>query len=288
MEPFFQYLVNGLANGSILILIAIGFNVIYESTGVINFAQGDFAMIGGLMVFQMAGRWEMNVFASAIMAIMIVCAFAATMNIAVIYPLRKSNIVSVIIATIGVSITLRAVFRIFYPEEAYNVPPFAGGNFNIAGVFFRTQLLWMFAISALAVLAIYLFFTKTDTGKALRACSINREAAMLVGVDVNKMSLIAFMIAGALGSTAGFISGTSARYGMGFTIGVKGFTAAVVGGLGNTFGAVFGGLFVGVIEEMVAGYISSGFKDAVSAMILILVLLLRPEGILGRRKQVKV
>jgi branched-chain amino acid transport system permease protein len=140
----------------------------------------------------------------------------------------------------------------------------------------------------LSVLLVYLFFNYTKAGKAMRACSVNRQAASLVGINVSQMSLYSFVLAGALGGMAGFINAPFARYSIGLFLGIKGFTAAIVGGLGNTFGAVAGGLFLGLVEELTAGFltvvlgVSSGFKEAIAAIVLILILLWRPQGILGK------
>ena len=289
-----QYLANGLANGCIYILVAMGFNIIYSSTGIINFAQGEFSMFGGLLAFTLAVTLGLPLPVAIILAIVACALIGGVTERLVIYPLRNASILAAIIATIGVSIFYKAIGRLFWPEEAYKVPDFTTGNINLPRVTVSTQFLWVLALTVLTVILTYLFFNYTKAGKAMRACSVNRQAASLAGINVSHMSLYSFVLAGALGGLAGFINAPFAKYSGGLTLGIKGFTAAVVGGLGNTFGAVAGGLVLGLSEELIAGFLtvvlgwSSGFKDAVAAILLILVLLWRPQGILGKGEVQKV
>ena len=289
-----QYIANGLANGCIYILVAMGFNIIYSSTGIINFAQGEFSMFGGLLAFTLAVSLNLPLPIALILAVVACALIGGMTERLVIYPLRHASILAAIIATIGVSIFYKSLGRLFWPEEAYKVPDFTTGNINLPRVTVSTQLLWVLALTTLSVILVYLFFNYTKAGKAMRACSVNRQAASLVGINVSHMSLYSFVLAGALGGLAGFINAPFAKYGVGLFLGIKGFTAAVVGGLGNTFGAVTGGLVLGLLEELIPGFltivlgVSSGFKEAIAAILLILVLLWRPQGILGKGEVQKV
>jgi branched-chain amino acid transport system permease protein len=266
----------------------MGFNIIYSSTGIINFAQGEFSMFGGLLAFTFAVTLGLPLPLALVLAVIASALIGGMTERLVIYPLRHASILAAIIATIGVSILYKSVGRLIWPEEAYKVPEFTSGTLTMPGATVSRQFLWVLGLTALSVLLVYLFFNYTKAGKAMRACSVNRQAASLVGINVSQMSLYSFVLAGALGGMAGFINAPFAKYSIGLFLGIKGFTAAIVGGLGNTFGAVAGGLFLGLVEELTAGFltvllgVSSGFKEAIAAIVLILILLWRPQGILGK------
>jgi branched-chain amino acid transport system permease protein len=283
-----QYIANGLANGCIYILVAMGFNIIFNSTGIINFAQGEFCMFGGLFAFTFAVTLGLPLPLAMLLAIVATALIGGIMERLLIYPLRHASIITAIIATVGASIFFKALGRLFWPKEAYKVPEFTSGNFSIPGATVSRQFLWVFGLTVISVALVYLFFNHTRAGRAMRACSVNRQAASLVGINVSRMSLYSFLLAATLGGIAGLINAPYASYGIGLFLGIKGFTAAVVGGLGNTFGAVTGGLVLGLLEELIPGFltivlgISTGYKEAVAAILLIAVLLLRPQGILGR------
>jgi branched-chain amino acid transport system permease protein len=272
----------------------MGFNIIFNSTGVINFAQGEFAVFGGLLTYTFAVILHLPIMLAAVIAVICSALIGAAMERLVVYPLRRAQIINIIIATIGVSILLKALARVLWPEEAYKVPEFTSANFTLLGVTQRSQIIWVFLLTILAVTITYLFFNHTRVGKAMKACSINRQAASLVGINVSRMSLYSFALSGALGGAAGLINAPYASYNLGLFLGVKGFTSAVIGGLGNTFGAVFGGLMVGLAEELIAGFlqvvfsISSGYRDAVTALLLVMVLLIRPQGLFGTGERIKV
>ncbi len=283
-----QYIANGLANGCIYILLAMGFNIIFNSTGIINFAQGEFCMFGGLFAFTFAVTLGLPLPIAIVLAIVATALIGGIMERLLIYPLRHASIITAIIATVGASIFFKALGRLFWPKEAYKVPEFTSGNFSIPGATVSMQFLWVLGLTVVSVTLVYLFFNHTRAGKAMRACSVNRQAASLVGINVSHMSLYSFLLAATLGGVAGLINAPYASYGIGLFLGIKGFTSAVVGGLGNTFGAVTGGLVLGLLEELIPGFltivlgISTGYKEAVAAILLIAVLLLRPQGILGR------
>ncbi len=266
----------------------MGFNIIFNSSGIINFAQGEFCMFGGLFAFTFAVILGLPLPLAIVLAILATALIGGIMERLIIYPLRKASIITAIIATVGASIFFKFLGRPFWPKEAYKVPEFTVGNFSLPGATVARQFLWVLGLTVVSVLLVYLFFNRTRAGKAMRACSINRQAASLVGINVSRMSLYSFMLAAALGGVAGLINAPYASYGIGLFLGIKGFTAAVVGGLGNTFGAVTGGLVLGLLEELIPGFltivlgISTGYREAVAAILLIMVLLLKPQGILGK------
>jgi len=288
------YLANGLLVGCLYALIAMGFNIIYSSTGVINFAQGEFAMLGALLAYQFSTRPHLPLSLAVLVSLMLTALIGLAVERTVIFPLRRTPIINMIIATIGVSIFLKAVARIIWPEEAYNVPPFTSGSFTVLGITQRYQGIWVILLTAASVAAIYLFYRGTVAGKAMRACSINRQAAELSGINVSRMSMYAFSLSAALAAAAGFINAPAASYGMGLSLGISGFTAAVVGGLGNPFGAVLGGLVIGILESITSGFLqvvlglSSGYGEAVIPLVLIAVLLFMPQGLLGRGEKIRV
>ncbi len=288
------YLANGLMVGCLYALIAMGFNIIYSSTGVINFAQGEFAMLGALLAYQFTANPRLPLVLAILISLLLTALVGIGIERAVIFPLRKTQAINMIIATIGVSILLKAIARIIWPEEAYNVPPMIKGSFTVLGVTQRYQGIWVVCLTAASVMLIYFFFRKTMTGKAMRACSANRKAASLTGINVSRMSMYAFALSAALAAAAGFVNAPAAYYGMGLSLGISGFTAAVVGGLGNPFGAVLGGLVIGVLESVVSGFLqvvlrlSSGYGEAVIPLVLIAVLLFMPNGMLGRSEKIRV
>jgi branched-chain amino acid transport system permease protein len=266
----------------------MGFNIIFNSTGIINFAQGEFCMFGGLFAFTFAVTMGLPLPLAIILALVATALVGGMMERLLVYPLRNASIITAVIATIGASIFFKSLGRIFWPKEAYKVPEFTSGNLSIPGATVSRQFLWVLGLTVVSVLLVYVFFNHTRAGKAMRACSVNRQAASLVGINVSRMSLYAFLLAATLGGIAGLINAPYASYGIGLYLGIKGFTAAVVGGLGNTFGAVTGGLTLGLLEELIPGFltvvlgVSTGYKDAIAALLLIAVLLLRPQGLLGR------
>ncbi|MHB8781363.1 MAG: branched-chain amino acid ABC transporter permease [Candidatus Geothermincolia bacterium] len=283
-----QYVMNGLSNGCIYILIAMGFNIIFSSTGVINFAQGEFSMFGGLLFFSFAVTAGLPVALAVCLAILLTGMIGAATERLVIYPLRHLTVLVMIIATVGASILFKAVGRLFWPMESNPVPQFTSGQLNFLGITVSRQMFWVFGLTALAVAAIYYFYNRTRTGMAMQACSINRQAACLMGINVQRMSMYAFFIAALLGGLAGLVNANAANYHIGFYLGIRGFTAAVIGGLGNVFGAVVGGLSLGLLEELTAGLISSGYRDLIAAVVLIAILLVRPQGLTGKRRTEKV
>jgi branched-chain amino acid transport system permease protein len=283
-----QYTMNGLANGCIYVLVAMGFNIIFSSTGVINLAQGEFSMFGGLLTFTFARTAGLPLPAAVVLAIVATGLIGIGTERLLIYPLRHLSVLVMIIATVGASIFFQAIGRIFWPTESNPVPQFTSGQVNLLGITVSRQFFWVFSLTALAVVFVYYFYNRTRTGMAMQACSINRQAASLMGINVQRMAMFAFGLSALLGGLAGLVNAPAANYHMGFYLGVKGFTAAVIGGLGNVFGAVVGGLSLGLLEELVAGTISSGYRDLIAAAVLILVLLLRPSGLFGKREVQKV
>ena len=279
-----QYLVTGLVQGAIYALVASGFNLVYSATGVINFAQGEFVMLGGLLAVTCCTVLHLPLALAVLLPIGVVMALGAAMHWFAIRPLRSANVVTLIMVTIGLSVVLRGAAQILWGADAYPLPPFTPGeSLSFFGATIEPQSLWIIGVTALAGLALALFFRRTLMGRAMVACSLNPRAARLAGLRVDLMNMWAFAFAGGMGALAGAVlaPSTFTSFDLGTSLALKGFCAAVLGGIGNNGGAVLGGLTLGLLESLGAGYLSSGYKDAFAFLVLLLVLFLRPSGLLG-------
>lgn len=285
IEQYLQYLVSGLTLGSIYALIALALVVTFNITGIFNLAIGEFVTIGALaaVTFRAAGCPLWTAF---ILAVLLAGLLAAIMERAAIYPARKASVLTVIIITIGVAIALRGAALLIWGTHPYSLPPFTdAAPLNVLGAVIIPQSLFVLALAVAAVALLFAFFDLTYSGKAVRAAMINRTGARLVGINPSRLSLLAFIFSGMLAALAGiFITPiTTATYDMGFMLGLKGFVAAILGGVNNAKGAIIGGLLLGIIEALAIGTLSSGLKDGIAMAIMILVLLVCPTGLMGIR-----
>ncbi|NOX63864.1 MAG: branched-chain amino acid ABC transporter permease [Chloroflexi bacterium] len=301
LQQYGQLVIDGLRGGTIYALIALGLVTIYNVTGVINFAQGAFVMLGAMVTADLFAREflpfspGLNLVAAAILAILFTTAVGVVMERLVIYPVRDASPLTLIIITVGVYIVIQGLALIHWGSGALKIPAFAtffsestrDTVYRPFGIIIKAQSLWIWATTAVVLIVLYWFFNRTIYGKAFQASAINRTAARLMGISPNKMSLLAFAIAAAVGAIAGIVLGpvTSPTYDMGLKLGLKGFVAAIVGGLVSAPAAVIGGLLLGVVENVAAGVTKSGLKDIFAFIILILVLLYRPQGILTKTKE---
>lgn len=279
-----QYLITGLTTGSIYALIAVGYVTIYNVTGVINFAQGEFTMLGALLCVSFVQSGVPLVF-SIILAIVLTACFGFFMERTTVYPVRNANFVTLIIITIGVSIVLRGAGLLIWGNTPLSLPPFSDSSpVMILGAVLIPQSIWVFATLVLLLGMLYLFFEKTVLGTALKACVINPKAAQLMGINTRSMSAFAFTVSAAVGAVAGIVVTpiTGAIYDMGLLLGLKGFMAMVIGGMNNISGAVFAGFLIGVIEALSGGYISTSYSDAISFAFLLLVLFISPNGMMSK------
>jgi branched-chain amino acid transport system permease protein len=279
-----QFVVSGLTTGSIYALIALGFCIIHNSTGIVNFTQVDFVSLGGLMMYTGLFGLGLPTAAAFFLGVLAVTVVGGLVERFAIRPAKSRAVIVLIFITIGVSILMRGVFKVLWGKNQMAVPSFSGDNpiivFNAA---ILPQSLWIFSITLVVVVLLHLFFNKTRTGKAMRATSFNRRAAALMGINVDRMVLLSFALSGALGAVAGIIIVpiTTLSYSIGVMLGLKGFAAAVLGGYGNSVGAVLGGLTLGVLESLGAGMISSTYKDVIAFAVLLIVLFMKPSGLLG-------
>lgn len=285
-DQLLQYLLSGISTGAIYALIGIGFAIIYNSTEIINFAQGELVMLGGMLTVFFLDTLDIPLPLVILLAVLSSTAVGVVFERLVIHPLKSPSPLSLIIITIGGSILIRGIAMLVWGKDTHAVPPFSGSDpIFIGSATILPQHLWIIALTSVAIGLNKLFFTHTITGKAMRACAVNRRAAGLVGIDVRRMVFFSFAISSALGSLAGIIVAplTMTSYDVGIMLGLKGFCAAIIGGLSGGIGTVMGGLILGVLESMGAGLVSSGYKDAIAFLILLIILFVRPQGLLGRR-----
>lgn len=290
-EQIIQYALSGLSTGAIYALIGFGFAIIYNSTGIINFAQGEFVMLGGMAVLFCLTALNMPLLPAVIGAILISTAVGMAFERLAIRPLRNATPLSLIIITIGASIFIRGAAMLVWGKDTYAIPAFTGSEpLYIMGATILPQHLWIFAITFMIIIASKMFFNYSIAGKAMRACAFNRQAACLVGIDVRRMVLFSFMISSAVGSLAGIIIAplTMTSYDVGVMLGIKGFCAAIIGGMGTGAGTVIGGILLGVLEAFGAGLISASYKDAITFIILLLILFIRPQGIFKKAETERV
>ncbi|MCW5627090.1 MAG: branched-chain amino acid ABC transporter permease [Burkholderiales bacterium] len=290
MAEFLQFLFSGVTSGSIYALAALGFAIIFNASGVINFAQGEFIMLGGMVtVFLVAAGTPLPLAIAGAIGIAVVAGML--LEKVAIEPARDADVVTLIIITIGASILIQGVTRILLGNAQHALRPFSGDTpIMIGGASLLPQSLWVLGVSTVIVVALWGFFNRTLTGKAMLATSYNRLGAQLVGVDVRRVWLVAFALSAGLGAVAGALATpiTMTAYDAGLMLGLKGFVGATLGGLGSGAGAVLGGLLLGVVEAMTAGYVSSAYKDAVPFVLILTVLCFMPRGLLGARSAERV
>lgn len=283
MESLLQFVIAGLKSGAIYALVALGFTIVYASTGAINFAQGEFYMLGGVL-----GVWLTSLGAPApvavVGAIALTAGIGALFELLAVRPIGSGDPLRIIMVTIGGSVVLRQIsLHLFGPDEMALEPFTRGASIKIWGAAIERQTVWIWALTVLVVVALAILYRRTAFGRAMRATALNRDAARLVGVDAGRMVTASFALAAGLGALAGLAVTplTQTAFNVGAGIGVKGFAAAILGGLGNPVAAVGGGLILGLMESLTAGYLNPLYKDAVALVVLLAVLFVRPQGLLG-------
>jgi len=286
-ELFAQYLFSGITIGSIYAIVAIGFNIIYNATGIINFAQGEFVMLGGMIAISCVAIMPLP--------LAVACAVGATALIGgMIYALffswiRSPTVLRLIIITIGLSILLRETALVLWGEQVRSLPYFTGNEVSSirwGGAYFSPQVIWILGVSAVIVIALNVFFAYTRLGRAMRACSANPKAAILCGIPGRRMVALSFMLSAAIGALAGCVVSpmTQTQYDSGTPLAIKGFTVAILGGLGNSTAAAAAGLILGVIEAMAVSFLPMAYKDVIAIGILLVVLAVRPSGLFASRE----
>ncbi|MGA7878494.1 MAG: branched-chain amino acid ABC transporter permease [Desulfoferrobacter sp.] len=301
MELFFQQLTNGLAVGAIYALIALGYTMVYGVLKLINFAHGDLFTIGaylGLTLLTSMALTEhlgpfLGVSVLAIMVMGLVALIGALLDRLAYRPLRESPRLSAVVSALGASIffqnTVMLIYGARFQVYPQNILPKTA--INIFGLYVPLIRILILLASIVMMGALYFFIQKTKVGTAIRAAAIDQGAARLMGIDVNRVILMVFLLGPAMGGLAGLMVGLyygQINFTMGWVYGLKAFTAAILGGIGNIPGAMVGGILLGVIEAMGAAYLSIAWKDAIAFCVLILILIFRPTGLLGERVAEKV
>jgi branched-chain amino acid transport system permease protein len=285
LAELLQFLVSGLTVGAVYALVALGFTLIYNASDVVNFAQGEFVMLGGMVtVFVSAAGLPLPL--AALVAILVAVAVGLLLHRLAIEPARGASAVTLIIITIGASIFLRGVAQIVFDKRFHQLPAFSGADpILVAGAAILPQSFWVLGGAVAVFVALFVFLERTLLGKAVLATAANRLAARLVGVDTGFVLALSFGLSAAIGAVAGILITpiTLTSFDVGTLLALKGFAAAMLGGMGSPLGAVMGGLLLGLLESFAAGTISSAYKDAVAFLVILGVLFAMPQGLFGRR-----
>ena len=284
MEQFVQYIFSGVTMGSIYAIVAIGFNIIYNATGIINFSQGEFVMLGGMIAFSFCHI--MPILPAVILAVGITALIGALIEMTFIRWLKSPSVLRMIVITIGLSIIIREAALHVWDEQVRALPFFTGSEVSsveIVGAHVSPQVFWVLGSAALIVVGLYVFFKFTVTGQSMRACADNRNAASLCGVNTRNVVTLAFVLSAAIGALAGCVVSplTQTHYGMGTPLAIKGFIVAILGGLGNSMAAVLAGLLLGLIEAFTVSLMPMAYTDVIAIAILLLILFFRPGGLFG-------
>ncbi len=284
-EQLFQFLVTGVTIGAVYALVGLGFALIYNASDVVNFAQGEFVMLGAMIAIGIASAgWPLAL--AALIAILLTLLVGLLLERLAIEPAAGAPVVSTIIITIGAALFLRGAALLLWGKDFHALPPFSGDQpLRLGAATLLPQSLWVLGGAVLLVSLVHYFLNRTWIGKALLACSFNRVAAQLVGINVKVMLRLAYALSAGLGAIAGILIApiTFSSYEAGVMLGLKGFAAAIIGGIGHPMGAVAGGLLLGVLEALSAGLISSGYKDAIAFLLVLMVLFFEPTGLFGHK-----
>jgi branched-chain amino acid transport system permease protein len=291
LTDFLQLFFSGLATGSIYALAALGFTLLWQASGTINFAQGEFVMLPAFMMLAFAALKLPLLLSFALTCVVAVLVLGWAFKRGIADPLLRFGMMPIVVATIGLAIALRNGVRAGYSAEAHPFPSlFADKLFDIAGVTVTLADIGTLAFALVLVLGTQAFLAKTVTGRAMQAVAQNTDSATVLGIDVPRMVFYTFAINALLACAAALLVTPTylAKFDMGESLGTKAFFAAIIGGFNNSRGALLGGLIVGVCENLAAAYISPTYKDAVALVIFMAVILFKPQGLLGKRVERKV
>jgi branched-chain amino acid transport system permease protein len=287
LELVLQYLVAGLTYGTIYAVVGVGFNIIYNTTGIINFAQGEFVMLGGMTAVTLHRLVPLPLAIAG--AVVVTMAAGALVEVTCIRWLGKATVLRMIIITIGVSIVMKELALLAWGESVRALPYFTGNEVSslaLGGVHVSPQVLWSLGTCVLIVGFLWFFFQHTSVGRQMRACAANRDAAALCGIATRNLVTLSFVLSAGIGALAGCVVSpiTYTSYGVGTGLAIKGFTVAILGGLGSSMGAVGAGFLVGVLESFSVSLLPTAYKDAISVAVLLAILFLRPSGLFGSRE----
>jgi branched-chain amino acid transport system permease protein len=289
MQTLAQLSIAGLAIGMIYALVALGFVLIYRAANVVNFAQGEFAMVPAFVLTFLITASGLPLGFTIAGTLLFAVIFGVVFNRLIYYPLRKRSLVPVVIATIGVSVFLKNAVQVLFGAQPRRVDPFISSNVEVGGITINSQYLVIIGVTTVLLVLQYLLFERTLLGKKLQATAQNPDMASLLGINTELMVMFTFAYSAVLGAIAGVLVAPlfGVTIAMGTLIALKAFAASVIGGFGSVAGAVVGALFLGLTEIFGAAYISASYRDAFAFIILILVLLFRPQGIFSERIGVK-
>lgn len=280
-----QFLFSGLTVGAMYALAALGYALIYNASHIVNFAQGEFIMLGAMVAAALSAS-GVDLPMAVLGAIFVSVLAGVAMQRLAIRPASGAPLITLLIITLGVALVIRGAVQVLLGKGNRGLPAFSGDQpLQILGATLSTQSLWVLAVTVLVVLTLAWYFNRTLPGKAMLATSHNRLAADLVGVNTERVMLISFALSGALGAIGGVLTApiTFTSYDAGVVLGLKGFAAAALGGLGSGPGAIVGGLSLGVMEALTAGYLSSAYKDAVAYVLILFVFMYMPRGLFGAK-----
>jgi branched-chain amino acid transport system permease protein len=282
LDLFLQYLVAGVTYGAIYAIVAIGFGIVYNATGIINFAQGEFVMLGGMIASTAQAYLPLPL--AVLTAVVATMGVGALLQILFIRWLDRPGVLRMIIITIGLSIGIRELALLLWGEGVRSLPYFTGDAvtaLSFGDVHVSPQVLWVLGTVLVISLFLVLFFGGTRLGRQMRACSANHDAARLCGIDARGMVTLSFVLAAGMGALAGCVVSpiTYVQYDSGTNLAIKGFTVAVLGGLGNGVAALGGGLILGIIESLSIVVLPAAYKDVVAIAVLLAILVFRPAGL---------
>jgi branched-chain amino acid transport system permease protein len=281
-----QFLVNGVGTGCIYGLVAIGFAVIFNASGIVNFAQGAFVMLGGIITYVFFKTGYLPLWACALLSVVITAAIGAIFQILIVRPLfkRRTPIFMMILATLAVAVILENVVLHLVGDQSFSFPPFSPGPpFKWAGVVIDRQMIWIVSSSIVLVGGLVALYRFTIVGKAMKACAINPQVASILSIPVQRMLIYSFALSAALGAVAGILITPTqyTAYHIAVPFSVNGFVAALIGGLGNPAGAFVGGIVVGLLQSYSVLFFSAGYKEVVTFSLLLVFLFIRPGGLFG-------
>lgn len=284
-QDLLQYVFSGFTSGAIYALIALGFCVVNNTMGIVNFVQVDFVTLGGMLMFSCLFGAGLPMAPSLLLAVAGVAVVAMVVERFGLRPARSNHHLVLIFLTVGLSIILRGIIKLIWGKNRMALPPLTPDQpLNFFGASLLPQTLWILLLTLVAICILTWFFYRTSLGLSMRAVASNPTAAAVVGIPAGRIRLTSYAIAGALGGLAGVLVTpiTTLNYDVGVLLGLKGFAAAILGGFGSFPGAILGGLSLGLLESLSAGYLSSAYKDVVAFVVLLLVLCIRPKGLLGK------
>jgi branched-chain amino acid transport system permease protein len=286
-ELILQYILSGITSGSIYAIVAIGFNIIYNTTGIINFAQGEFVMCGAMLAITLANFMPLPV--AITVAVIITALLGALIELVFFRWLKNAGVLRMIIITVGLSILIREASLHIWDEKVRSLRYFTGNEISSVSIFgahISPQVFWVLGTCAAMVIFLTLFFKYSLTGRSMRACSANRVATLLCGINAKNMVTFSFMLSAAIGALAGCVISplTQTSYDCGTPLAIKGFTVAILGGLGNSSAAVAAGLLLGIIEAFSISVLPSAYKDVIAITILLGILFFKPSGLFGNKE----